>query len=214
MQDTGYLNGCRHLLHDRDQFCREFRATLAAGGAQFLPLPARSPNLKLYAERWVRSIKEECLSQLSLFGERSLQRVVSSYLKIITRNERRHVREARSIVESGSVAYSNITSAPLDYFYHKGYALSGAWWCWLGWRRWSRQPPRLKALFTLENADCLSCDLYRPFNDCPRSWRIDPCFLAHCRYRALERGTENLDLFFFAEGHGGFILTKSDAAPG
>ena len=78
----GYLNGCRYLLHDRDQkFCREFRDTFEAGGVKCLPLPARSPNLNAYAERWVRSIKEECLSKLILFGEKSLQRVVSNYLE-------------------------------------------------------------------------------------------------------------------------------------
>ena len=82
MQDHGYLNGCRYLLHDRDQkFCREFRETLAAGGVKCLPLPARSPNLNAYAERWVRSIKEECLAKLILFGEKSLQHLVSNYLE-------------------------------------------------------------------------------------------------------------------------------------
>ena len=82
MQDTGYLNGCRHLLHDRDKkFCREFRETLAAGGVKCTPIPARSPNLNAQAERWVRSIKEECLSKLILFGERSLRRVVSDFLE-------------------------------------------------------------------------------------------------------------------------------------
>ena len=82
MQDTGYLNGCRYLLHDRDQkFCREFRETLAAGGVECTPIPARSPNLNAHAERWVRSIKEECLSKLILFGEKSLQRVVSNFLE-------------------------------------------------------------------------------------------------------------------------------------
>ena len=81
MQDTGYLSGCRYLLHDRDQkFCREFRETLAAGGVECTPLPARSPNLNAHAERWVRSIKEECLSKLILFGEKSLQGVVSNFL--------------------------------------------------------------------------------------------------------------------------------------
>ena len=81
MQDTGYLNGCRYLLHDRDQkFCREFRETLAAGGVKCTPIPARSPNLNAHAERWVRSIKQECLSKLILFGETSLRRVVSEYL--------------------------------------------------------------------------------------------------------------------------------------
>jgi hypothetical protein len=75
MEGTGYLNSCRYLLHDRDtKFCREFRETLAAGGVKCLPLPARSPNLNSYAERWVRSVKDECLSRLILFGESSLRR--------------------------------------------------------------------------------------------------------------------------------------------
>jgi len=82
MQDTGYLNGCRYLLHDRDKkFCRGFRETLAAGGVKCTPIPARSPNLNAHAERWVRSIKEECLSKLILFGENSLRRVVFDFVE-------------------------------------------------------------------------------------------------------------------------------------
>jgi putative transposase len=42
-------------------------------------LPARSPNLNASAERWVRSVKEEALSRLILFGERSLRHVLSEY---------------------------------------------------------------------------------------------------------------------------------------
>jgi hypothetical protein len=62
----------RYVLHDRDtKFCREFRETLAAGGVKCLAQPARSPNLNSYAECWVRSVKEECLSRLILFGESS-----------------------------------------------------------------------------------------------------------------------------------------------
>ena len=45
-----------------------------------LALPARSPNLNAYAERWVRSVKEECLSKVVLFGERSLRRALSEYV--------------------------------------------------------------------------------------------------------------------------------------
>jgi putative transposase len=90
MQDAGYLNGCRYLLHDRDQkFCREFRETLAAGGVECTPLPARSPNLNAHAERWIRSIKEECLSKLILFGENSLRRAVGEYLEHF-HHERNH----------------------------------------------------------------------------------------------------------------------------
>ena len=42
---------------------------------------ARSPNLNAYAERWVRSVKEECLSKVILFGERSLRRALKEYVE-------------------------------------------------------------------------------------------------------------------------------------
>jgi transposase InsO family protein len=80
MEGSGSLNGCRYLLHDRDtKFCREFRETLAAGGVKCLALPARSPNLNAYAERWVRSVKEEYLSHLILFGEGSLRQALTQF---------------------------------------------------------------------------------------------------------------------------------------
>ncbi|MFL6449468.1 MAG: integrase core domain-containing protein [Bryobacteraceae bacterium] len=44
-------------------------------------LPPRSPNLNVYAERWVRSIKHECLSKLILIGELSLRRAVTEFLR-------------------------------------------------------------------------------------------------------------------------------------
>jgi hypothetical protein len=59
----GHLHGCCYLLQDRDtKFCPEFRETLAAGCVKCLQLPPRSPNLNALAERWVRSVKQECLS--------------------------------------------------------------------------------------------------------------------------------------------------------
>ena len=54
-----------------------------------LPLPARSPNLNSYAERWVRSAKDERLSRLILFGESSLRRAVSNFLEHF-HHERNH----------------------------------------------------------------------------------------------------------------------------
>ena len=76
----GYLNRCRYALHDRDKkFCASFRSALAAAGVKPIMLPAKSPNLNAYAERWVRSVKQECLSKLVLFGEGSLQRSLNEY---------------------------------------------------------------------------------------------------------------------------------------
>jgi putative transposase len=63
MDDCGALRDCRYLLHDRDtKFTRSFRAILMSG-VESLALPACSPNLNAYAERWVRSIKEGVLVQ-------------------------------------------------------------------------------------------------------------------------------------------------------
>jgi hypothetical protein len=49
-------------------------------GIRCLRLPARSPNLNAFSERWVRSVKEEFLSRLILFGERSLHLAVTEFV--------------------------------------------------------------------------------------------------------------------------------------
>jgi hypothetical protein len=82
MEDCGALRDRRYLLHDRDtKFTRSFRAIIASGRIKPLALPARSPNLNAHAERWVRSVKEECLSKVILFGERSLRGALSEYVE-------------------------------------------------------------------------------------------------------------------------------------
>src|SRR6516162_9634340 len=82
MQGCGILRDCRYLLHDRDtKYTRSFRAIIASGQVEPLALPARCPNLNAYAERWVRSVKEECLSKVILLGERSLRRALNEYVE-------------------------------------------------------------------------------------------------------------------------------------
>ena len=79
-QDGGF-GAIKYLLHDRDaKFCAAFDSLLKAGGVDALRLPARSPNLNAFAERWVRSAKEECLSRLILFGEVSLKRTLTEFI--------------------------------------------------------------------------------------------------------------------------------------
>src|SRR6267142_768982 len=69
-----------NLLHDRDSnYCSSFRQIIEAGSVKPLALPPRSPNLNAYAERWVRSVKEECLAKLILLGEGSLRRALRHY---------------------------------------------------------------------------------------------------------------------------------------
>src|ERR1700691_1911442 len=84
-EGCGILQDRRYLLHDRDaKFSESFRDTVKAGGVKPLKLPARSPNLNSFAERWVRSVKEACLSKLVLFGEGSLRRAVGEYVTQFT----------------------------------------------------------------------------------------------------------------------------------
>ena len=81
-EESGHLRQRRYLLHDRDtKFCASFRAMLASGNVKCLVLPPRSPNLNAFAERWVRSVKQECLSKLILFGEGSLRRALTEFLE-------------------------------------------------------------------------------------------------------------------------------------
>ena len=90
MKDWGFLAHSRYLLHDRDgKFCPVFREVIQAGKVKPLKLPARSPNLNAFAERWVRSVKEECLSRLIFFGEHSLRRALTEYIDHFHR-ERNH----------------------------------------------------------------------------------------------------------------------------
>ena len=78
----GALLPIRFVLHDRDsKFCASFQDTLRSAGIQPVSLPARSPNLNAFAERWVRSIKSECLSKLILFGEACLRRAVTQFIE-------------------------------------------------------------------------------------------------------------------------------------
>ena len=79
-RDVGLPSPCRYVLHDRDtKFCASFRSALATGGVRTIPLPPKSPNLNAFAERWVRSVKQECLSKVILFGERPLRRALTEF---------------------------------------------------------------------------------------------------------------------------------------
>jgi putative transposase len=81
MEEWGVLSPGHYLIHDRDgKYCPAFQQILDAAGVTRVPLPARSPNLNVYAERWVRSVKEECLAQLILFGEASLRHALTQYV--------------------------------------------------------------------------------------------------------------------------------------
>ena len=77
----GILVGKRYLLHDRDPiFTEEVRAVLRASGIEPLRLPAKSPNLNSYAERFVGSIRRECMDRIVPLGEAHLRASIKEYI--------------------------------------------------------------------------------------------------------------------------------------
>ena len=78
----GFLKNKKYLIHDRDPlFTKEFRAILRAGGVKPVKTTVASPNLNPFVERFVRSIKSECLNKMLIFGERHLRYVVNEYME-------------------------------------------------------------------------------------------------------------------------------------
>lgn len=77
----GFLAGHRVLICDRDgKWTDGFRGLLEGAGVRMVLTPVQAPNANAYAERFVRSIREECLDHLILFGERRLLHVLKEFV--------------------------------------------------------------------------------------------------------------------------------------
>jgi putative transposase len=77
----GFLVGHSVLICDRDsKWTDGFRQILQSAGVRIVLMPVRAPNANAYAERFVRSIREECLDRLILFGERRLFRALAEFV--------------------------------------------------------------------------------------------------------------------------------------
>src|SRR4029450_1547765 len=82
MEEWGFLEPGQYLIHDRDsKYCDAFKQIIDNAGVKRLPLPPRSPWLNAFAERWVKSVKDEALSRMILFGETSLCHVLDEYVE-------------------------------------------------------------------------------------------------------------------------------------
>ncbi|MGH8960826.1 MAG: integrase core domain-containing protein, partial [Jatrophihabitantaceae bacterium] len=73
-------DGFQFLVRDRDtKFTAGFDAVFAAANIEVLRSPPRAPKGNAYAERWVSTIRRECLDQMLIFSERQLVRVLAEY---------------------------------------------------------------------------------------------------------------------------------------
>jgi transposase InsO family protein len=96
----GFLLGKRYLILDRDPlYTLEFRDAMKRRGVEVLRLPPSSPNVNAYAERFVLSIRSECLDRLVLLGETHLRRSVSEFVRHY-HVERNHQGLENELIES------------------------------------------------------------------------------------------------------------------
>jgi len=104
---AGFLNGKRYLIHDRDPlYTAQFTKTLAAAGVRCVKLPPKSPNLSPHAERFVRSIKSECLNRMIFFGGRHLRCVIDEYVQHY-HTERNHQGIGNRLIEGRDEGVEN-----------------------------------------------------------------------------------------------------------
>src|SRR5450759_2043001 len=79
--ESGAMRGKGYLILDRDtKYTDQFRRLIRGSGTNVIRLPPLSPNLNAYAERFVRSIKFECLNRMIFIGQTSLRRAIAEYV--------------------------------------------------------------------------------------------------------------------------------------
>ena len=102
--EGGFLQGKRYLIHDRDPLYRTdgFHGILESIGVEPVRLPARSPNLNCFAERYVKSVKSECLDHMILSSVQQLEYVLGQYSEYY-HNERIHQSLYRIIDDKAEI---------------------------------------------------------------------------------------------------------------
>jgi len=125
--EGGALHAKKYLIIDRDtKYTEQFRRLIRDDGTKVIRLPPRSPNLNAYAERFVRSIKNECLDRMIFVGQASLRRAVSEYVSHYHRERNHQGLDNRLLhapalvpVDSGVIGCRGRLGGTLNFYYHK-----------------------------------------------------------------------------------------------
>jgi hypothetical protein len=123
----GFLRGKKYLLMDRDtKFSAPFWAILQPSGVEAVRLPPRSPNLSPHLERFMRSVKEECLNRMIFIGEMSLRNALREFL-VHFHSERNHQGLDNRLIEpreevgqpTGQIQCRERLGGLLQYYYRQ-----------------------------------------------------------------------------------------------
>ncbi len=121
--DEDVLDRCRFLICDRDRkWSTAVRDLLEASGVRVIQTPFRAPNCNAYAERFVRSVKQECLDRMIPLGERHLRGALADFV-VHYHRERNHQGLGNELIDgegqhsSGHVRRRQRMGGLLSYYY-------------------------------------------------------------------------------------------------
>jgi putative transposase len=100
IMQLGHGQPFRFLIHDRDtKFSHVFDDAFHTEGIRVIRTPVQAPNANAFAERWVRTIRSDCLDRILILGHRNLEHVLRVYRR--HNNEHRPHRALRLLPPNG-----------------------------------------------------------------------------------------------------------------
>ena len=115
----------RFLIHDRDaKFTASFDQVFVSEGIEVVLTPYHAPKANAFAERWVRSVREECLDHLLILGQRHLRHVLLEYVQYYnTARPHQGIQQSAPVpfppAQTGPVAYRNVLGGIIHDYYRQ-----------------------------------------------------------------------------------------------
>jgi len=110
----GFLSTAKFLVHDRDPlFTKTWELLLNSDGITSVAIPAQSPNCDPHAERFIKSIRNECLDHFIVFGEAHLRQLVQQYVAHYNAERFHQTMGGKLLTQNADSANDNSTSGTI-----------------------------------------------------------------------------------------------------